>query len=77
MNMQKMSNGDYFNEKMRRGDRSKEARRISPPNAPKSAHLHRGWEQGASAAPQKSQLDETTDMSKKNSFAWQTILGYW
>ena len=29
--MQKMSNGDYFDEKMRRGDRSKEARRISPP----------------------------------------------
>ena len=60
MNMQKMSNGDYFDEKMRRGDRSKEARRISPPlklllkspklrgsTAPKSAHLHRGREQGA------------------------------
>ena len=59
--MQKMSNGDYFDEKMRRGDRSKEARRISPPlklllkspklrgsTAPKSAHLHRGREQGAS-----------------------------
>ena len=58
--MQKMSNGDYFDEKMRRGDRSKEARRISPPlklllkspklrgsTAPKSAHLHRGREQGA------------------------------
>ena len=57
--MQKMSNGDYFDEKMRRGDRSKEARRISPPlklllkspklrgsTAPKSAHLHRGREQG-------------------------------
>ena len=57
--MQKMSNGDYFDEKMRRGDRSKEARRISPPlklllkspklrdsSAPKSAHLHRGREQG-------------------------------
>ena len=56
--MQKMSNGDYFDEKMRRGDRSKEARRISPPlklllkspklrgsTAPKSAHLHRGREQ--------------------------------
>ena len=60
INMQKMSNGDYFDEKMRRGDRSKEARRISPPlklllkspklrgsTAPKSAHLHRGREQGA------------------------------
>ena len=60
--MQKMSNGDYFDEKMRRGDRSKEARRISPPlklllkspklrgsTAPKSAHLHRGREQGARA----------------------------
>ena len=59
INMQKMSNGDYFDEKMRRGDRSKEARRISPPlklllkspklrgsTAPKSAHLHRGREQG-------------------------------
>ena len=59
--MQKMSNGDYFDEKMRRGDRSKEARRISPPlklllkspklrgsTAPKSAHLHRGREQGDS-----------------------------
>ena len=58
--MQKMSNGDYFDEKMRHGDRSKEARRISPPlklllkspklrgsTAPKSAHLHRGREQGA------------------------------
>ena len=58
--MQRMSNGDYFDEKMRRGDRSKEARRISPPlklllkspklrgsTAPKSAHLHRGREQGA------------------------------
>ena len=57
--MQRMSNGDYFDEKMRRGDRSKEARRISPPlklllkspelrgsTAPKSAHLHRGREQG-------------------------------
>ena len=57
--MQKMSNGDYFDEKMRRGDRSKEARRISPPlkllqkspklrgsTAPKSAHLHRSQEQG-------------------------------
>ena len=57
--MQKMSNGDYFDEKMRRGDRSKKARRISPPlklllkspklrgsTAPKSAHLHRGREQG-------------------------------
>ena len=56
--MQKMSNGDYFDEKMRRGDRSKEARRISPPlklllkspklrgsTAPKSALLHRGREQ--------------------------------
>ena len=55
-----MSNGDYFDEKMRRGDRSKEARRISPPlklllkspklrgsTAPKSAHLHRGREQRA------------------------------
>ena len=54
-----MSNGDHFDEKMRRGDRSKEARRISPPlklllkspklrgsTAPKSAHLHRGREQG-------------------------------
>ena len=60
--MQKMSNGDYFDVKMRRGDRSKEARRISPPlklllkspklrgsTAPKSAHLHRGREQGAEA----------------------------
>ena len=60
--MQKMSNGDYFDEKMRRGDRSKEARRISPPlklllkspklrgsTAPKSAHLHRGREQGGKA----------------------------
>ena len=59
MNMQRMSNGDYFDEKMRRGGRSKEARRISPPlklllkspklrasTAPKSAHLHRGREQG-------------------------------
>jgi len=58
----KMSNGDYFDEKMRRGDRSKEARRISPPlklllkspklrgsTAPKSAHLHRGREQGVVA----------------------------
>ena len=57
--MQKMSNGDYFDEKMRSGDRSKEARRISPSlklllkspkfrcsTAPKSAHLHRGREQG-------------------------------
>ena len=48
---------------MRRGDRSKEARRISPPlklllkspklrgsTAPKSAHLHRGREQGAAFA---------------------------
>ena len=64
--MQKMSNGDYFDEKMRRGDRSKEARRISPPlklllkspklrgsTAPKSAHLHRGREQGA---PQSSHV---------------------
>ena len=62
INMQKMSNGDYFDEKMRRGDRSKEARRISPPlklllkspklrgsTAPKSAHLHRGREQVARA----------------------------
>ena len=61
--MQKMSNGDYFDEKMRRGDRSKEARRISPPlklllkspklrgsTAPKSAHLHRGREQGGMSA---------------------------
>ena len=61
--MQKMSNGDYFDEKMRRGDRSKEARRISPPlklllkspklrgsTAPKSAHLHRGREQGEERA---------------------------
>ena len=55
----KISNGDYFDEKMRHGDRSEEARRISPPlklllkspklrgsTAPKSAHLHRGREQG-------------------------------
>ena len=74
--MQKMSNGDYFDEKMRRGDRSKEARRISPPlklllkspklrgsTAPKSAHLHRGREQGAVSltvfdSPWFSALDE-------------------
>ena len=64
--MQKMSNGDYFDEKMRRGDRSKEARRISPPlklllkspklrgsTAPKSAHLHRGREQGGASVSEK------------------------
>ena len=70
--MQKMSNGDYFDEKMRRGDRSKEARRISPPlklllkspklrgsTAPKSAHLHRGREQGAVALFQPSRLNNS------------------
>jgi len=70
--MQKMSNGDYFDEKMRRGDRSKEARRISPPlklllkspklrgsTAPKSAHLHRGREQGAAAAVRRLRAAES------------------
>ena len=70
--MQKMSNGDYFDEKMRRGDRSKEARRISPPlklllkspklrgsTAPKSAHLHRGREQGGALAQYYGKVKET------------------
>ena len=68
--MQKMSNGDYFDEKMRRGDRSKEARRISPPlklllkspklrgsTAPKSAHLHRGREQGEREASESASFN--------------------
>ena len=79
INMQKMSNGDYFDEKMRRGDRSKEARRISPPlklllkspklrgsTAPKSAHLHRGREQGAALAC----LCFTSSFSKRYIYCW-------
>ena len=81
--MQKMSNGDYFDEKMRRGDRSKEARRISPPlkllikspklrgsTAPKSAHLHRGREQGDEAISISTYLPSRNEMSHAALFVW-------
>ena len=77
--MQKMSNGDYFDEKMRRGDRSKEARRISPPlklllkspklrgsTAPKSAHLHRGREQGVACQRKETKsLKDSSPVSER------------